>query len=86
VRPEAAGRAYRTAGSSVRFMTDDPFLTHRSLLVSSEQIHGVGRDAAHFADAIAARRGKSRPDRPVANLQDQLDSGGSQAYGERRSR
>jgi hypothetical protein len=21
-------------------MTDDPFLTHRSLLVSSEQIHG----------------------------------------------
>lgn len=53
--------------------------------VSSEQIHGVGRDAAHIADAIAARRGKSRPDRPVANQQDQLDSGGSQAHGERRS-
>jgi hypothetical protein len=42
--------------------------------VSSEQIHGVGRDAAHIADAIAARRGKSRPDRPVANQQDRLDS------------
>ena len=54
--------------------------------VSSEQIHGVGRDAAHIADAIAARRGKSRPDRPVANQQDQLDSGGSQGHGERRSR
>jgi putative flavoprotein involved in K+ transport len=54
--------------------------------VSSEQIHGVGRDAAHIADAIAARRGKSRPERPVANQQDQLDSGGSQAHGERTSR
>jgi putative flavoprotein involved in K+ transport len=42
--------------------------------VSSEQIHGVGRDAAHIADAIAARRGQSRPDRPVANQQDQSDS------------
>jgi putative flavoprotein involved in K+ transport len=42
--------------------------------VSSEQIHGVGRDAAHIADAIAARRGKRRPDRPVANQQDRLDS------------
>jgi putative flavoprotein involved in K+ transport len=42
--------------------------------VSSEQIHGVGRDAAHIADAIAARRGKSRPDRPVADQKDQLDS------------
>jgi putative flavoprotein involved in K+ transport len=42
--------------------------------VSSEQIHGVGRDAAHIADAIAARRGKSRSDRPVANQQDRLDS------------
>jgi putative flavoprotein involved in K+ transport len=49
--------------------------------VSSEQIHGVGRDAAHIADAIAARRGKSRPDRPVADQKDQLDSGGSQAHG-----
>jgi putative flavoprotein involved in K+ transport len=54
--------------------------------VSSEQIHGVGRDTAHIADAIAARRGKSRPERPVANQQDQLDSGGSQAHGERTSR
>jgi putative flavoprotein involved in K+ transport len=54
--------------------------------VSSEQIHGVGRDAAHIADAIATRRGKSRPERPVANQQDQLDSGGSQAHGERTSR
>ena len=35
--------------------------------VSSEQIHGVARDAARIADAIAARRGESRPDRPVAS-------------------
>jgi putative flavoprotein involved in K+ transport len=42
--------------------------------VSSEQIHGVGRDAARIADAIAARHGKSRPDRPVANQQDQPES------------
>lgn len=42
--------------------------------VSSEQVHGVGRDAAYIADAIAARRGQSRPDRPVADRQDQLDS------------
>jgi putative flavoprotein involved in K+ transport len=41
---------------------------------SSEQIHGVGRDAAHIADAIAAQRSNSRPDRPVANQQDQLES------------
>jgi putative flavoprotein involved in K+ transport len=38
--------------------------------VSSEQIHGVGRDAARIADAIAARRGESRPDRPVTNQHD----------------
>jgi putative flavoprotein involved in K+ transport len=38
--------------------------------VSSEQIHGVGRDAARIADAIAARREKSRPDRTVTNQQD----------------
>ncbi len=38
--------------------------------VSSEQIHGVGRDAARIADAIAAQRGQSRPDRPVTNQQD----------------
>lgn len=37
--------------------------------VSSEQIHGVGRDAARIADAIAARRGESRPDRLVADQQ-----------------
>jgi putative flavoprotein involved in K+ transport len=42
--------------------------------VSSEQIHGVGRDAAHIADAIVAQRGKSRPDRSVSNRQDQLES------------
>jgi putative flavoprotein involved in K+ transport len=42
--------------------------------VSSEQIHGVGRDAAHIADAIAARRGQSRLDRPVASQQGQSDS------------
>jgi putative flavoprotein involved in K+ transport len=42
--------------------------------VSSEQIHGVGRDAGYIADAIAARRGESGPDRPVADQQDQLDS------------
>ncbi|MGI9017375.1 MAG: flavin-containing monooxygenase [Euzebya sp.] len=41
---------------------------------SSEQIHGVGRDAAHIAGAIAAQRGQSRPDRPAANQQDQLES------------
>ncbi len=35
--------------------------------VSSEQIHGVGRDAAHIADAIAARSEKSRPGRSVSN-------------------
>jgi len=29
--------------------------------VSSEQIHGVGRDAAHIVDTIAARRDNSRP-------------------------
>jgi len=46
--------------------------------VSSEQIHGVGRDAAHIADAIAARREKSRADRPVANQQDQLESAQTQ--------
>ncbi|MEX0699611.1 MAG: FAD-dependent oxidoreductase [Acidimicrobiia bacterium] len=39
--------------------------------VSSEQIHGVGRDAAHIADTIAGRLGKNRPDRPGANHQDQ---------------
>lgn len=43
--------------------------------VSSEQIHGVGRDAAHIADAIAARRGKGRSDRPVhSNQQERQES------------
>ncbi|CAA9439109.1 MAG: sigma-70 region 2 domain protein [uncultured Rubrobacteraceae bacterium] len=32
MRPEAAGRADRTAGGRVRFMTEDPFVAHRSLL------------------------------------------------------
>jgi len=38
--------------------------------VSSEQIHGVGRDADYIADAIAARRENSRHYRPVTNQQD----------------
>jgi putative flavoprotein involved in K+ transport len=38
--------------------------------VSSEQIHGVGRDAARIADAIAVRRAESSPDRPVTNRRD----------------
>jgi putative flavoprotein involved in K+ transport len=42
--------------------------------VSSEQIHGVGRDAARIAEAIADRSGESVPDRSVADQQDQLDS------------
>jgi putative flavoprotein involved in K+ transport len=42
--------------------------------VSSEQIHGVGRDAARIADAIAARRRQSGHDRPVADHKDQSDS------------
>lgn len=35
--------------------------------VSSEQIHGVGRDAAHIAETIAAGRGKGRRDRSTSN-------------------
>jgi putative flavoprotein involved in K+ transport len=46
--------------------------------VSSEQIHGVGRDAAHIADAIAARREISHPGRPVANRQDEFESAQTQ--------
>lgn len=42
--------------------------------VSSEQIHGVGRDAAHLADAIAARRRMSHADRSAASPQEQLES------------
>ncbi len=35
--------------------------------VSSEQIHGVGRDAAHIAEAIGARNTKDRPGLQAAN-------------------
>lgn len=42
--------------------------------VSSEQIHGVGRDADHIADAITARRAQERLDRPVAERQDTRES------------
>jgi putative flavoprotein involved in K+ transport len=42
--------------------------------VSSEQIHGVGRDAAHLADVIAAERGKNRPHRLLTNQPGQLES------------
>lgn len=41
---------------------------------SSEQIHGVGRDAAHIADTIAARRGNNHPDRPGVTQYNQLQS------------
>ena len=37
--------------------------------VSSEQIHGVERDAAHIADAIAARRGNQQAQLDSAQLQ-----------------
>lgn len=43
--------------------------------VSSEQIHGVGRDAARIADAIADRHVNSAGNRPVADRQD-LDRAG----------
>lgn len=42
--------------------------------VSSEQIHGVGRDAAHIADKIAARRGKVRPGGLVADQPDKSEA------------
>lgn len=41
--------------------------------VSSEQIHGVGRDAARIADAISARSGENHSDRAVVS-QEQLNS------------
>jgi putative flavoprotein involved in K+ transport len=41
--------------------------------VSSEQIHGVGRDANHIAGTIAARRGERRPDRSVDDPSGQQD-------------
>jgi putative flavoprotein involved in K+ transport len=42
--------------------------------VSSEQIHGMGRDAAHIADTIAARRGNNSRKRSPANQQTKLQS------------
>jgi putative flavoprotein involved in K+ transport len=42
--------------------------------VSSEQIHGVGRDAAHIADAIATRRGEIQRARSTGNRLGQLQS------------
>jgi putative flavoprotein involved in K+ transport len=42
--------------------------------VSSEQIHGVGRDAAHIGDTIAARRGDKSRKRSSANQQAQRES------------
>jgi putative flavoprotein involved in K+ transport len=42
--------------------------------VSSEQIHGVGRDAARIVDAIASRRGQRNPDQPTTDQQNQPES------------
>jgi len=42
--------------------------------VSSEQIHGVGRDADYIADAIEERSGENRPDRPAARQEKHLES------------
>ncbi|MGA7272813.1 MAG: NAD(P)/FAD-dependent oxidoreductase [Acidimicrobiia bacterium] len=42
--------------------------------VSSEQIHGVERDAAYIADAIATRRAGNRPDRTSADRTGQLEA------------
>jgi putative flavoprotein involved in K+ transport len=42
--------------------------------VSSEQIHGVGRDAAYIADAIKAQRAENRPDQPAARQEKHLKS------------
>lgn len=41
--------------------------------VSSEQIHGVGRDAARIAEAIAARHGANPDTTPVADRQGQAE-------------
>lgn len=41
--------------------------------VSSEQIHGVGRDAAHTADLIAARHEDGRRDETTSRQQDQRE-------------
>jgi putative flavoprotein involved in K+ transport len=42
--------------------------------VSSEQIHGVGRDAARIAGAIAGRHEESSPDQPTADQRNQPES------------
>lgn len=42
--------------------------------VSSEQIHGVGRDAAHVTDAIVTRREESHRGPQVGNPQESLES------------
>ncbi|HEX6300019.1 MAG TPA: NAD(P)-binding domain-containing protein [Acidimicrobiia bacterium] len=42
--------------------------------VSSEQIHGVGRDAAYIADAIATNGAKRHTDRSATSRQGQLES------------
>ena len=41
--------------------------------VSSEQIHGVGRDAARIAELIAARHEQHNPDPPTTDQHDQPD-------------
>src|ERR671919_11531 len=47
--------------------------------VSSEQIHGVGRDADYIARNIDARRGTRRADRSAGDAQEQRNAGGMQA-------
>ena len=42
--------------------------------VSSEQIHGVGRDAAYIADAIKAQRAQNRSGQPAARQEKHLKS------------
>lgn len=42
--------------------------------VSSEQIHGVGRDAAYIADAIEAQRAEKRSGQPAARQEKHLKS------------
>ncbi len=42
--------------------------------VSSEQVHGVERDAAHIADDIEGRRDSSPADRPSVSRSDRLES------------
>jgi DNA-directed RNA polymerase specialized sigma24 family protein len=70
VRPEATGRAHRTAGSSVRFIRDDPFVTHRSLLftVAYEMLGRRRRGRAPGDLAAVGRRRERRGARPRAYL------------------